>query len=74
MPLYRDNPYNRKVWQYKKADFRGMRGFLASADWSLAFHSDDDPEGGCRNVTTIISDAMDIYIPANFASKKTGMV
>ena len=61
--LYRDKPYSREVWQYEKADYWGMRGFLSSADWSLALHSDDDPEEACRNVTTIISDAMYIYIP-----------
>ena len=71
VPLYRDKPYNCKVWQYKKADYWGMRGFIASAEWSLAFHS-DDPEAACRNVTTIISDAINICIPAKFVSKKAG--
>ena len=57
----RDKPYQRKVW-CDKANFWEMRGFLASADWSLALHT-DDPEEARYNVTTIISDAMKIYIP-----------
>ena len=71
MPLYRDKPYKRKVWQYDKADYWGMRGFLASADWSRAFQP-EDPEDVCTNVTDIITDAMEIYIPGKLVSKKTG--
>jgi len=71
VPLYRDRPYKRRVWQYDKADYWGMRGFLSSADWSHALKS-SDPEAACNNVTTIISDAMEIYIPAKIVSKKTG--
>ena len=71
MPLYRDKPYKRKVWQYDKADYWGMRGFLASADWSRAFQP-EDPEDVCTNVTDIITYAMEIYIPGKLVSKKTG--
>lgn len=72
VPLYRDKPYKRKVWQYDKADHWGMRGFLASANWSRAIHP-DDPEEACSNITTIISDAMELFIPAKLVtSKKTG--
>ena len=71
VPLYRDKPYKRKVWQYEKADYWGMRGFLASADWSRAFKS-EDPEDACTNITNIITDAMEIYIPGKLVSKKTG--
>lgn len=46
-----------------------MRGFLASADWSLVVRS-TDPEESCTKVTTIISDAMEIYIPGKLVSKK----
>ena len=44
VPLYRDKPCKRKVWQYEKADYWGMRGFLASADWSRAFKSENPEE------------------------------
>ena len=71
MPLYRDQPYKRKVWQYDKADYWGMRGFIASTNWSLVFQP-DDPEVVCSNVTNIIRDAMELYIPGKLVSKKTG--
>ncbi len=72
VPLYRDKPYKRKILlQYEKIDHLGMRGFLVSADWSLAFKS-EDPEDVCNSVTNIITDAMEIYIPGKLVSKKTG--
>ena len=71
IPLHRDRPYQRKVWQYDKADFWEMRGFLASADWNEALHT-GDLEEACNNVTTIINDAMDIYIPGKLVTRRTG--
>jgi len=71
VPLLRDKPYKRKVWQYNKADYWGMRGFLAAADWPLAFKS-NNPDEVCSHVTSIITDAMDIFIPSKLVTKKTG--
>ena len=71
VPLDRDKPYQCKVWQYDRADFWEMRGFLTSADWSTALHT-EDPEVACSNVTTIISDAMEMYIPGKLVTRKTG--
>ena len=70
VPIDMDKPYQRKVWWYDKTNFWEMRGFLASADWSSALHT-EDPEEACYNVTTIISDAMEIYIPGKIVTRKT---
>ena len=48
-----------------------MRGFLSSADWSQALRT-EDPEEACNNITSIINDAMEIYIPGKVVSGKTG--
>ncbi|KAI8518904.1 hypothetical protein Bbelb_021610 [Branchiostoma belcheri] len=66
VPIYRDKPYRRKVWQYDKADYWGLRGSLSSAEWRDAFQG-DDPEQACSRITTIISDAMEIFIPNNWS-------
>ena len=63
--------YQRKVWQYDKAYFREIRGFLASTDWSKALHT-EDPEQACNNITTIICDAIEIFIPGKLVTRKTG--
>ena len=55
----------------REGSLLGNERFLVSADWSLALQS-DDPEEACSNITTIISDAMEIFIPAKLVIKKTG--
>ena len=71
VPIFRDRPYKRKVWRYDKADYWGMRGYLSSTDWSRVFHT-NDPEQACCSITTIICDAMDIFIPSKIVTNKTG--
>ena len=70
VPLHRDKPYRRKVWHYDKADYWGMRGYPSSVNCSHAIQF--DPEEACSNVTNIITDAMDIFIPSKLVTKKTG--
>ncbi|XP_019618294.1 PREDICTED: ATP-binding cassette sub-family A member 1-like [Branchiostoma belcheri] len=71
VPIYRDKPYRRKVWQYDKADYWGLRGYLSSAEWRDAFQG-DDPEQACSRITTIICDVMEIFIPNKLVTNKTG--
>jgi hypothetical protein len=71
VPVYRDKPYKRKVWQYNKADYWGMRAHLSSTDWPKVFNT-KDPEKACSEVTEIICDAMDIFIPGKTISRKPG--
>ena len=47
-----------------------MRGYLSSVVWFNAIQT--DLEEACRNVTNIIRDAMDIFIPSKLVTKKTG--
>lgn len=56
-------PSKRKVWLYEKADWDGMRSYLAETDWSsLARCQDANAAWSC--VKDNISDAMDIFIPS----------
>lgn len=71
VPVYRDEPYKRKVWRYDQADYWGMRGHLASTDWPSIFQ-EKDPEIACSKVTDIICDAMDLFIPSKIVTKKIG--
>lgn len=71
VPVYRDKPYRRKVWSYDKANFWDMRGHLTSTDWPNIF-KEKDPEKACSKVTSIICEAMEMYIPCNYSTKKTG--
>ena len=48
-----------------------MRGHLASTDWNWVFNS-NKPEEVCSEVTEIICDTMDIYIPGKTITKKPG--
>ena len=68
-----DKPNKRKVWCYEKANFRDMRGYLLSIDWSALFKdNDNDPEKVCTKITDVICDAMDACIPSKIVTKKTG--
>ena len=71
MQQNRDKPHRRKVWTYDKADYWEMRGYLASTDWSSIFMK-KDPETVCSNVTDVISDAMNLFIPSKTVTTKTG--
>ena len=68
---FRDKPYQRRVWQYDKANYWEMRGYFTSVNWSGVFQ-EKDPERACNRVTEIITDAMDLYIPNKTVTKKPG--
>ena len=59
-----------QVWHYDRADYWGMQGHLSSVNWMQALQT--DPETACSNITNIICEAMDLYIPSKQVSRKTG--
>ncbi|CAM4567914.1 unnamed protein product [Leuciscus chuanchicus] len=71
IPVLRDKPYKRTVWRYDKAHFWEMRGYLTNINWPSIL-KDEDPEIICTNFTTILRDAMALYIPNKTISKKPG--
>ena len=71
LPAYRDKPYKRKVWQYDKANYWGMRGFISRTDWRKVF-CEEDPENICVQITEIIQNAMEQFIPSKTVIKKPG--
>ena len=66
---FRDKPYQRRVWQYDKANYWEMRGYFTSVNWSGVFQ-EKDPERACNRVTENITDARDLYIPNKTVTKK----
>ena len=64
VPVFQDKPLKRKVWRHDKADYWGMRGHLSFDNWTQALQT--DPETACSNVTSIICEDMDLYIPTGF--------
>ena len=68
-PVYCEKPYRRKVWKYNHADFWGMRGHFSNYDWDAVFES-NDPEECCTQVTKVITDAMDMFIPNKSVTNK----
>ena len=64
-----ERPTSRKVWRYDQADWGRLRAHFRSFDWAAVVC--DVPELACEQLTTVILDGMDTFIPSKTLTVRT---
>jgi hypothetical protein len=62
----RTKPQPRTIWQFKNADWDGLRSFYSGAQWPFS----DDPSASATGVDDIILEGMNLFIPHKVLLKR----